>query len=117
MAGPALAAATVSVQVLGLDAPGGGPPPPGGTRVNARVPATITLTVKNGKVSQAIQLPLVDGLVLNGSGANPGVHSQDFNFFVTPTQPGDYTIPAFDIRTDDGQTLHVAAIKLHAIAW
>jgi hypothetical protein len=71
-------------------------------------PITLTLTIKSGSVTN-ITLPKVDGLTLNGSGTNP----PDFNFFITPTRAGDFTIPAFDIRTDDGQTIHVNAVKFH----
>lgn len=79
-------------------------------------PTTITVTVAHAQVSAPVALPAVSGLTLNGSGTNPGANSEDFNFFVTPMRSGDFTIPAFDIRADDGETLHVEAITLHAAA-
>jgi hypothetical protein len=82
------------------------------------VQTTIKLTVTNGKVSQPIPWPKVDGLVLNGTGQQPGLRGgiTEYNFFVTPTRAGDFTVPAFDIRTDDGQTLHIDPIKFHVNA-
>jgi hypothetical protein len=80
-------------------------------------PLTLTLTVKNATAGN-IKLPAVDGLVLNGSGNNPNVDdgkSVAYTFFLTPTHAGDFTIPAFDFKTDDGQTLHVPATKLHVV--
>lgn len=112
MAAPVLAAASLTVQIMGSGYTAGGQAPQDGAKIGAGETVTIMLTVTNGKVSQAIRLPHVDGLVVNGSGTNPGAHSESFTFFVTPTRAGDITIPAFDIRTDEGQTLHVNAIKL-----
>lgn len=105
LASPAFAAASLTEQFI-----------PDAAHAVVGQPTTITLTVKGAKVSGAVKLPQVAGLTLNGSGTNPSANSEDFNFFVTPTRAGDLTIPAFDIRTDDGQTLHVNAIKLHAAA-
>ena len=72
----------------------------------------IQLIVKNGKVSQPIQWPKVDGLPVTSSGYDP--HSNTFSFGLTPQRAGDFTVPAFDLRTDDGQTLHVGPLKFHA---
>ena len=81
------------------------------TRITIDMPTTIVLAITGAKVS-TVSLPSVSGLTLNGTGNNPARH--EYNFFVTPTKPGDVTIPAFDIKTDDGQALHVDAITLHA---
>jgi hypothetical protein len=99
-AGAALAAGAVSVHLI-----------PDADKAVVGVPTTITFAITGAKMS-AMSLPSVGGLTLNGSGSNPMRH--EFNFFVTPTRAGDIAIPAFDIKTDDGQTLHVAAIALHA---
>jgi hypothetical protein len=99
VAWPALAAATLKQEVIG------------GVSVGAAT--TIQLTISNGKVSKPVQLPAVDGLTLNGSGTNPQPHSFALTFFVTPAHAGDITIPAFDIQTDAGETLHVNPIVLH----
>src|SRR5579872_3535992 len=69
---------------------------------------TVELVVANAKVSRPISWPKVDGLTLSGSGFNP--YRNTFSFFLTPTRPGDFTVPAFDFRTDDGQTLHVGPL-------
>jgi hypothetical protein len=100
LASPAWAA-TLKQQVIGA--------------VNVGVPATIELTVTGGKVSGPVALPTVAGLTLNGSGTNPQPRLESFTFFVTSTHAGDFTIPAFDLHTDTGETLHVAPITLYAV--
>ena len=77
------------------------------------VVTTVELVVTGAKVSQPISWPKVDGLTLNGTGFNP--HTNAFSFFLTPSRVGDFTVPAFDIRADDGQTLHVGPNKFHAV--
>ncbi len=77
-------------------------------------PVTITLSGPTGEPGE-FNLPHVDGLVVNGSGASPNTNPPSYNFFVTPTNSGDFTIPAFDIHLDDGKTFHVQALKLHVI--
>lgn len=111
----ALAAATLTINVQGIGYTSGGPTPGSGAKISVGEAVTITLRVANGKVTGPVRLPAVDGLVLNGSGTNPGPHSEEFNFFVTPTRGGAFAIPPFGIRTDDGQTLHVGAIKLRVV--
>jgi uncharacterized protein (DUF58 family) len=81
--------------------------------VNVGEVLTLTITVKGVNVAN-INLPNVDGLTLNGTGTNPQADHEDFNFFLTPSRAGDFVIPAFDIKTVDGQTLHVNQIKIHA---
>ena len=77
---------------------------------------TLQLIVQSGKVSRGIALPHVDGLTLSGTGTQPwSGNATSYNFFITPARTGDFTIPAFDIRTDAGETLHVGAIKFHVI--
>jgi hypothetical protein len=84
-------------------------------------PVIVTLTVQGGSVGR-IQLPTVDGL---GAGETSyqikSIEEDDGSFTtsvaisvsLTPTRPGDFTIPSFDIHTQDGDVLHVAAMKLH----
>jgi hypothetical protein len=81
--------------------------------VAAGEPVTITLKGPVGKPGE-FSLPHVHGLTVNGSGADPNTKPPSYNFFVTPASAGDFTIPAFDIHSDDGQTFHVQALKLHA---
>ena len=110
-AAPAFAAASVSVSVGE-----GGMQMSSGKAVYAMQvdgTTTVELVVTNAKVSQPISWPKVDGLTLNGSGSDP--HRNAFSFFLTPTRAGDFTVPAFDFRTDDGQTLHVGPIKFHTV--
>jgi len=116
MATPVYAAATLTVQIEGGGYSGSGQAPQDGTQLNIGETVTIVLTVASGIVSQPVQLPHADGLVVNGSGTNPYGGSEKLNFFVTPARAGDITIPAFDIYTDDGQTLHVPVIKFHVVS-
>jgi hypothetical protein len=83
--------------------------------VVAGQPVTITLSGPVGKPGE-FSLPHVDGLTVNGSGADPNTKPPSYNFFVTPARAGDFTIPAFDIHSDDGQTFHVQALKLHVVS-
>ena len=118
LAGPALAAATLQVELLVS-----GQPTLRGARLNGPIPApvavpfTIVVKINHGKVGDGVKLPLVDGLTLNGSGTDTQPQYVAYNFFVIPERVGDFTIPAFDVRTDDGETLHAAAISLHVVKW
>jgi oxygen tolerance protein BatD len=113
-AAPANAATSLAVRV---DPGGGYRTPSAGNAITARVDVlvNIELTVTNGKVSKPIEFPSVDGIRLSGSGNNSNSGSLIFYFFLTPTRTGDFTIRPFDIRTDEGQSLHVDAIKFHVI--
>jgi hypothetical protein len=75
---------------------------------------TLTLTIKHTGLSNPFSLPKTPGLPVTGSGSDP--RHGEYTFFVTPARAGDFTIPAFDIRTDSGQVLHVNALKLHVWA-
>jgi hypothetical protein len=81
--------------------------------VNANVPVTIVLSGPVGKPGE-FNLPSVDGLTVNGSGADPNTNPPSLTFFVTPGHAGDFTIPAFSIHSDDGKLYHVQAVTLHA---
>jgi hypothetical protein len=98
----ALAAGTVKVRLL-----------PDGDKATVGSPTTISIIITGAKVT-SVNLPSVNGLTLNGTGTNPNAH--EYNFFVSPTRAGDFTIPAFDVKADDGEILHVPAIALHASA-
>jgi hypothetical protein len=81
---------------------------------------TVTITVQNGDGAD-IHLPQVDGLRLEGNTTstqllfnNGGFSSASSQIFtLVPVRAGDFTIPAFDVQTQSGQTLHVQAMKLH----
>jgi hypothetical protein len=91
--------------------------------VNIGDPVIVTLSVQNGSLGQ-VQLPTVDGLEVNGTNMtmssvfeNGSLSSTyTLNFSVTPTKAGDITIPAFDVPTQEGETLHVHAMKLHVLS-
>jgi hypothetical protein len=80
--------------------------------VEAGMPVTLEL---HGPVPgpNGITLPSAPGLTVNGSGNNPNQSPPVATFFVTPAHAGDYTIPAFDIQSNDGKVYHVLAFTLH----
>jgi hypothetical protein len=39
---------------------------------------------------------------------------ETFHFFLTPTRPGDFVIPGFDVKTQGGETFQVADVRIHA---
>src|SRR5271167_3858992 len=103
-------AATITVQ---LDPP----------VLNAGDTATLSVMVENGTIDR-VELPRVDVLQVM-----PGVSSTTYAFtsgtLITTTarkyqlvaeQPGDYTIPAFDVSLRDGTTLRAHEVKLHVNA-
>jgi len=106
---PSLAAATISQQI--------NPP-----EINLGDSANVTITIQNGSAS-GIQLPHVDGLEIAGSSTqimNTSINGVESNalsitFAIEPTHAGDFTIPAFDVTTQDGGTLHVHEMKLHVL--
>jgi len=80
--------------------------------VIAGQPVTITLGGPVGTAGE-FNLPAVDGLTVNGTGANPNTDPPTYNFFVVPAHAGDYTISDFYIHSDDGKLYHVQALTLH----
>jgi hypothetical protein len=80
--------------------------------VSAGGVATLQLSGPTGQPGE-FKFPSVNGLVVNGTGADPHTKPPTYNFFVTPAHAGDYTIPAFYIHSDDGQVFHVLAYTLH----
>jgi hypothetical protein len=110
LAAPAFAAATIAVQIDDDTYPANA----ASAQVTAGVPVTIEIIIKNGKAAQPVQLPHADGTTLNGSGTNPQPNADIYSFFLTPNKPGAVIIKPFDVRTTDGQTLHVGAIRLRA---
>lgn len=90
---------------------------------NVGDPVMVTLTITGGTVG-GVQFPEVDGL--SHGGTRMQIKSGDDNggtetaveiaFALIPTRPGDFTLPAFEIHTQEGETLHVKPMKLHVIA-
>jgi len=84
--------------------------------------ATITYTVQGGNADD-FQLPAVDGLTVEGSSSsasfvmNGFTVTQNFShtFLVVANRAGNLVIPAFDVRTGDGQTVHTQAVTLHVL--
>ena len=113
-AGPALAAASLEVQINGL--------PyanmanwPSSAKLVAGVPITVSITIHGGKAADPPWLKHGVDVQMNGAGTNPQPNSDEYTFFVTPLHPGKVTFPAFDVRTTAGQTLHANAITLAVV--
>ena len=112
LTGPIFAAATLTQTI----------DPP---EANVGDEVSVTLTIQGGGMGDSAELPQVDGLQNSGSSSTM---SFSFNsatgslnsavtqtFVLIPQRPGDFTIPAFDIQTRNGQTLHARAMKLHVL--
>ena len=91
--------------------------------VNADETATLTVSVGDGVVDK-VNLPRVDGLQIQ-----PGPSTTTYAFTsgvlimstarkyqVSASQPGDYTIPPFDIKLKGGNTLRSPQLQLHVNA-
>jgi uncharacterized protein (DUF58 family) len=102
-AAAALAAGTVSVRFASNS-----------SQVRVGQATTIIITVSNARVSAGVKLPQVPGLVVNGTGVNPGKDVVAYTFIVTPTRAGAITIPTFDIHADNGEVLRVDPITVLA---
>lgn len=81
----------------------------------------VTFTVQNARPT--IHFPAVDGLQVLGTSeatsitVTNGSLSSSFaeSFHVAATHTGDFTIPAFDISTQDGGVLHTQPLHLHVV--
>ncbi|MCE0497893.1 MAG: BatD family protein [Methylacidiphilales bacterium] len=106
---PCLVAATISQQI---DQP----------EINLGDSANVTITIQNGSAPE-IRLPHVDGIEVAGQRTQSGITivngsmttSMSVMFALVPTHAGNFTIPAFDITTQDGTKLHVQEMKLHVL--
>jgi len=104
-----LAAATLSQQI----------DPP---EANVGDEVVVTITVQNGTPTD-LHLPHVDGLNVLGTSNSTNFSfvngsvttASSIGFHLTPTRPGDFTIPAFDIHLQDGATLRAQPMKLHVV--
>jgi hypothetical protein len=91
-------------------------------RVHAGEQTVVTITVQNGTVTD-LQLPETDGVSQVGTQSKSSLtfsngnisRGTSFIFVLTASKAGDFTIPAFDIPTQEGETLHVKAMKLHVL--
>ena len=63
--------------------------------------------LQNGQVSTATSFAFQNGSISSSAAKT---------FHLIPTRAGDFTIPAFDIRLQDGTVLHAQAMKLHVLA-
>jgi hypothetical protein len=90
--------------------------------INLGDSANVTITIQNGNASD-IRLPNVPGLELAGKSTQSGItivngsmsSSMSVTFALVPAHAGDFTIPAFDVTTQDGVMLHVREMKLHVL--
>src|SRR5580658_2562104 len=90
--------------------------------INLGDSANVTITVQNGNIPD-IHLPNVEGLEVAGQSTQSGItiingsmtSSMTVTFAVQPIRTGDFTIPAFDVATQDGVKLHVHEMKLHVL--
>jgi hypothetical protein len=105
-----LAAATLTQQI----------DPP---EVNVGDEVTVTITVQNGSVGN-VELPPVEGLQLQPETTSTSsfsfvngtiTRSASEGFRLVPIHSGTFTIPAFDIHTQEGDVLHVKPMKLHVV--
>jgi hypothetical protein len=84
--------------------------------------AIITITVQNGSVDD-VNLPPVDGLQIVGTRTASSYtlsngslsRSMSFIFAIEASHSGNFTIPAFDVRSGESELLHVKSIKLHVL--
>ena len=91
-------------------------------QVNVGEQVVVTLTVQGGTVGE-VNLPPVDGLKVAGTQSATNItfsngtfsRSLSLNYSLIPSRVGDLVIPAFDIRTQEGEMLHVKAITIHVI--
>ncbi|HUB66155.1 MAG TPA: BatD family protein [Candidatus Methylacidiphilales bacterium] len=90
--------------------------------INLGDSANVTITVQNGNIPE-IHLPNVEGLEIAGQSTQSGItivngsmtSSMSVTFAIQPTRAGNFTIPAFDVTTQDGIKLHVQEMKLHVL--
>jgi len=111
VATPAFAAATLSLAVNEKPYAANAAAVP--VKLNDTV--TIEIDIKDGKAAKLIQLPHIDGVISNGRGGAPQPHMDNNFFYLTLTRLGPVTISPADIRTTDGQMLHVGAIRLTVV--
>jgi hypothetical protein len=116
LAGTAVAAPSVKVRIEdnGYGTRGR---PPAGNVLQLGETVTIVVEVNDARVGQPPALPAVNGLTLNGTGADAVMKNKvSLNYFVTPTSAGDMVIPAFAIHPGDRQIVTTGPIQLHALA-
>ena len=91
-------------------------------QINAGEETVVTITVENGTMND-IRLPDVDGLTMVGSqdrsilrySGGTITRGVSFIFVLSAPHSGDFTIPAFDLATQEGEPLHVKEMKLHVV--
>jgi hypothetical protein len=108
---PALAAASLEVQVNGL-AYTGMAKWPASAKLPAGEPITVAIIIHGGKAADPPWLKHGDDVQMNGAATNPQPNSDEYTFFVTPLHPGKVTFGAIDVRTTKGEALHANAITL-----
>jgi hypothetical protein len=83
--------------------------------------AKINITVKDGGWTRLLRLPPVSDATIirlgqeeiEGTQEHPIIISR---FAIMPTQPGEFTIPGFDVKTQASEILHVEPMTLQVFA-
>lgn len=91
--------------------------------VNVGDQVVVTLTLQGGTVGD-LRLPPADGLQIVGTRSSSNItfsngtlsRSLSLNFALVPSRAGDLVIPGFDVRTQEGELLHVKPMKVHVLA-
>jgi hypothetical protein len=86
---------------------------PKGADVDIGEPCVVAITLSGSRVGQNVKLPKVDNLELITTGMYYDNFNETFKFYLAPKKEGDYTIPAFTLKVQSGETLQVPAIQVH----
>ena len=82
--------------------------------------AKLNIAVTDGGWTKLLRLPQVDGLTVIRLGPEDIERTQDHlvvisRFSIVPTRTGDFVIPAFDLKTQTSEILHIHPITLHVV--
>ena len=86
---------------------------PKGADVDIGEPCVVAITLSGSRVGQNVKLPKVDNLELITTGMYYDNFNETFKFYLAPRKEGDFTIPAFTLKVQSGETLQVPAIQVH----
>jgi hypothetical protein len=86
---------------------------PKGADVDIGEPCVVAITLSGSRVGQNVKLPKVDNLELITTGMYYDNFNETFKFYLAPKKEGTYTIPAFTLKVQSGETLQVPAITIH----
>jgi uncharacterized protein (DUF58 family) len=86
---------------------------PKGADVDVGEPCVLIITLTGSRMGQNVKLPTVAGLETDYTGMSYDNTTETFKFYLAPQHEGDFTVPAFTLRTQSGETLQVPATKIH----